>query len=201
MGSFSSSESRVIETSYIKKSPEKIKTGKKTGLQARTPTPVPAIIHACKGSREVGLKVYEKLLIDKGFLEGVFVSWEKHIIYLNTTKCFYIVIRHADMKSATSYFNKHCQRLAVDKKNFCNAYVDFIPGIHFPKMTVFILVDDLDVKPCKICKRRLLLRLEQHESNNTYERLLSQFASKHKQVQRAALMRVVRPIGPMVTKE
>jgi hypothetical protein len=68
-------------------------------------------------------------------------------------------------------------------------------------MTVFILVDDLDVKPCKICKRRLLLRLEQHESNNTYERLLSQFASKHKQVQRAALMRVVRPIGPMVTKE
>jgi hypothetical protein len=189
------SESRVIEITFNRSAGEKRIPGAKkikTGLQAKTETPIPAILHACRESRNVATKVYEKLVIGKGYA-GVLVSWEHDIIYISTGKCMHKVMALKEMNCGASHFSKRCQRLAIESET--PKYKDTLCGT-FPKMKEYILVEELDIQS----RKRLLLKFDRHEWDYHDEHLAG-LASDHQQIQRTAIVWANRALGPMTKAE
>jgi hypothetical protein len=82
------------------------------GFQATSAVPVPAILDASKESRGVGLKFYEKLVVDDGLGGGCFVSWELDAIFLGGNESHTQLFQPQGV-FGSAYFKEHCQNLAI----------------------------------------------------------------------------------------
>jgi hypothetical protein len=112
---------------------------KKKKTQIRSKTGVPVTLHVCSESREIGLQVYKKLVVNNYFT-GTFVEWERDMIYINTEKCLLSIMALPEMISGAAELNQMCQRLALDERGMWSFVDEFKTKTHFPKLEELIKV-------------------------------------------------------------
>jgi hypothetical protein len=110
-------EPRVVEietyTKYFKQAGRR-----KTELRFLSRTLVPAILHACTGSRTVGIKNYERLCFGNTFT-GSFINWTCDYIRFDCSfNQILSDVGRADTK--LSELAQKCQRLIISLANFEN---------------------------------------------------------------------------------
>lgn len=106
-------EERIAEIKFNKMH----ESNKQAKFYSRTPTP--ALLHACRESRNFSLKFYSKLVVAKRFL-GTYVRWELDIIFLGRASIKELAFgAHNHMMAIECEFNRQCQRLGVIEDYTC----------------------------------------------------------------------------------
>lgn len=106
-------EPRVVEIQTYSKTKQSGRGRKKTELRFLSRTLVPAMLHTCSGSREMGLKLYERLCFGDYF-SGCYINWMCD--YISVEGSLHAVLDKADTTLAE--MTRKCQRLIIREYEF-----------------------------------------------------------------------------------
>jgi hypothetical protein len=99
-------EERIIEIIFNKK----YQKNRQAKLQTASPTPT--ILHVCTESREVGLKIYSKLVINDRFMR-TFICWDTDTILMDPETERRLLDKKELFNAENSEFRQNCKNVAI----------------------------------------------------------------------------------------